>query len=434
MRTWAKSVQLLEESRQHLAGGVASSLRAAGKPVPVFFAKGQGATLWDVDGNRYVDYLLGYGPTILGHCHPAVEEAVITQIRRGSAYGGQHAGEIELCRRITRLVPSAERVSLVSTGSEAVQAALRLARAYTGHSKVIRFEGHYHGWIDTIHVAPDDNVAGVTPGEAHRPAQPGQSRGAQADLLQTPWNDHDAVERVCAAHRGEIAAIICEPILCNGGVISPHPGYLEDLQRLAHQNGALLILDEVITGFRLALGGAQERFGITPDLCILGKALGGTFPLSAVAGRADIFESVDSGRVAHLGTFNGNAVCTAAGIAALDVLSADGGAAYPKMEAVANQVVACIRREAASAGLPMIVNQVGPVFHVFFTDQPAVSSWRDTLSTDAGRMAAFASELAAEGVWVRNNGLWYVSVAHGPSELMETERAITKALRAVAAA
>jgi glutamate-1-semialdehyde 2,1-aminomutase len=406
-------------------------LRSAAKPLPIFFTKAQGAHLWDVDGNIYIDYLLGYGPMILGHCHPAVEEAVIAQLRRGSTYGGQHVGEIELCRRITRLVPCAERVALVCTGSEAVQAALRLARAFTGRSRVLRFEGHYHGWIDTIHVSPS-SAGAAAQGLGHRPAQAGQSAAAQADVLQCPWNDLDALERVFATYGEEIAAAICEPVLCNGGVIAPAPQYLEELKRLCHRHGALLIFDEVITGFRLALGGAQERFGIIPDLCVLGKALGGGFPLSAVAGRADVFEPVADGRVAHLGTFNGNAVCTAAGIATLDVLTADAGVAYTRMEAVADRLVACLHREAAAAGLPLVVNHVGPVFHVFFTDLVKVTSWRDTLLADADRMGAFAAALATEGVWVRSNGLWYVSLAHGATEVAETETAISRAMQAIA--
>lgn len=425
VRSWTKSERLLAESRKHLAGGVASSLRAAARPLPLFFERGAGARLWDADGNEYVDYLLGYGPVILGHCHPAVEEAVVAQMRRGTAFGGQHRGEVELARRITRLVPCAERVCLVSTGSEAVQVALRLCRAFTGRSRVLRFEGHYHGWIDTIHVAaPQD-------GGGQGPAQAGQSRAAQADVLVAPWNDLDVVERVFAANRGGVAAAICEPVLCNGGVIAPAPGYLEGLQRICHREGALLILDEVITGFRLALGGAQERLGIVPDLCVLGKALGGGFAVSAVAGRADIFAGVADGSVPHLGTFNGGAIGVAAGVATLDVLTGDQGA-YARMEAAAERVQRCLEREGRSAGVPAVVNRVGSVFHLFFTDRPALASWRDTLTADSRRMGEFAGALATQGIWVRSNGLWYVSAAHGPQDLADTEVAIAAAMRSVA--
>jgi glutamate-1-semialdehyde 2,1-aminomutase len=431
VRSWDASAHLLAESRRFLAGGVASSLRSAAQPSPLFFERASGARLWDVDGNEYVDYLLGYGPVILGHCHPAVEEAVIAQLRRGTAFGGQHAGEVELCRRIVSLVPCAERVSLVSTGSEAVQAALRLARAFTRRPKVLRFEGHYHGWIDTIHVAPNLGQP-AEDGTAHVPAQPGQSPAARADVVMAPWNDIEAVERVFAAQRGGIAAAICEPVHCNGGVIAPAPGYLEDLQRVCRREGALLILDEVITGFRLALGGAQERFGIVPDLCVLGKALGGGFPLSAVAGRADVFAQVADGSLPHLGTFNGNAVNVAAGIATLEALVAAAPAGYARMEAAAERLATCLLREGAACRLPVTVNRVGPVFHLFFTELPKVSSWRDGLQADGRRMAAFAGALADHGVWVRSNGLWYVSLAHDERDLTETEAAIAAAMRVVA--
>lgn len=433
MRSWRESARLLDESRACLAGGVASSLRGAAQPAPLFFERGAGARVWDVDGNEYVDYLLGYGPIILGHGHPGVQAAVEAQLRRGIAFGGQHRGEIELCRRITGLVPCAERVSLVSTGSEAVQVALRLARAFTGRSRVLRFEGHYHGWIDTIHVAPDLAQPG-TDGRHHLPGQPGQSAAAQADVLIAPWNELDAVERVLAANRGEVAAVICEPVHCNGGVIAPRDGYLEGLQRVCRREGALLILDEVITGFRLAPGGAQERFALTPDLCVLGKALGGGFPLSAVAGRADVFAAVGAGTLPHLGTFNGGAVNVAAGIAALDALTQAGAAGYARMEAAAARIAASLLREAAAAGLPVAVNRVGPVFHLFFTDRAGIATWREGLQADAARMAAFAGALAGHGVWVRSNGLWYVSLAHGEADLADTERAIAAAMRELATA
>ncbi|KIL40334.1 class III aminotransferase [Gordoniibacillus kamchatkensis] len=424
-----------EASRKYLAQGVASSLRAAMKPVPLFVESASGSRLRDVDGNEYIDYMLGYGPLILGHSHPALVESVHEAMLKGSTYGLQHDGEITLARRLTELLPCAESVALSGSGTEAVMLALRLARAYTAKRKIVRFHGHYHGWSDTIFTSfpSSDMKPSGAQGQAQAETRPlpgtgGQSEIALSEVILLPWNDPDLLERTLRAGKDEIAVVITEPVMCNSGCILPLPGYLERMRGLTKELGIVMVMDEVITGFRIGIGGAHGHFGLMPDLVTVGKALGGGVAVSAVAGKSEIMKLLDNGAVSHLGTLNGNCIATSAALATLDVLTANGGAVYGSMNRVAGRLVQGLRDAMAKQGKKGIVNQFGPVFHMMFTAEERVDNFASFNKRDAGAYGLFAERMLEEGVLLRPNGLWYVSVVHNDEDVRQTVAAAERAM------
>lgn len=427
MSKWNESHQLFEQSSQHLAGGVSSLLRRGAHPAPLFVERGAGSRLFDVDGNEYIDYVMAYGPLIHGHAHPVLVETVQKQLESGVTYGAQHRGEFELARRLTEHVPCADLVCYANSGTEAVMVALRLARAFTGKNKILRFEGHYHGWADPI-LANPNKAAGHNRWTA-QPVTAGQSPASHQDVVVLPWNDPDALRAVLEDEGHTIAGMIMEPVLCNNGCIEPAPGYLELARELASRHNVLLIFDEVITGFRLSLGGAQGRFGVTPDLCVLGKAIAGGPPLSAVGGRRDIMRIIAEGKVNHMGTLNGNPLVTASAVAAIDLLADEEYDAFARMEALTEQLVSGLRGLAREHGVPLLINHVGPVFHTLFTERDDINAYTDFVqSVDADRCRRFSQELFREGVFVRPSGLWYLSTVHDERDIEETLDAACRAL------
>jgi glutamate-1-semialdehyde 2,1-aminomutase len=415
---YAGSHAFHERASQTLAGGVATAFRAVQEPVPICFESGSGSRLIDIDGNEYVDYALGFGPMILGHQPARVLDAVRRQLDRGLGYGACHDLEAELAETLCRIVPSADVCVFSNTGSEAVQVALRIARAYTGRQRVIKFRGHYHGWADSIHIAVSGNLDG--------PGTGGQDPMAAHSLIVCEWNNTESLRD---ALTDDVAAIIMEPIAINGGCFLPAPGYLDDVRGLADAIGALLIFDEVITGFRVSLGGAQALFGVTPDLTILGKALGAGFPISAVCGRRELMEVVSSRRVAHVGTFNANPVCAAAALAALTELEQSAGMAYPRLAGLMDGLVQGMVEEADSEGLQLAVNHAGAAGHAFASTEP-VESVEQADRTDIERYRRFAAGLLAEGVHVIPRGLLYVSTAHTEEDIARTLEAVQRAAAA----
>jgi glutamate-1-semialdehyde 2,1-aminomutase len=388
--------------------------------VPICFARGQGCRLTDIDGNEYVDYALGFGPLLLGHSPAPVLEAVHNQLDTMIGHGGANRVEAQLAEAICRTVPSAELCVFSSTGSEAVHAAVRIARAATGRTKVIKFLGHYHGWLDTINVG--------TPGQRDPgPGTDGQDSLAAASLIVCPWNDLQALE---SALTDDVAAVIMEPVNVNGGGLAPAPGYLEGVRDLTQRRDAVLIFDEVITGYRLALGGAQERFGILPDLTVLGKALGAGFPISAVCGRASVMEVVASGTVAHIGTFNANPVCAAAALTAVSEMELRASAIYPHLEAMGAALEQALREESESAGHRLTVNRVGAAMYAL-AGEGDFSTYAGIQTSDFEAYARFAEALLSEGVHVPSRGLLYVSTEHGDADLDRTREGIARALARV---
>jgi glutamate-1-semialdehyde 2,1-aminomutase len=418
-----RSQAFLARSRRSLAMGVASGMRRAGGPTPLFFERGEGPYFIDVDGHRLLDYTLAWGPLILGNAHPAVIAAVTAQLSRGFAFGAQHEGEIELAERMTRVIPGVERVILSNTGSEAVQAALRLARAFTGRDLFVKFEGHYHGWFNNVLVSYRPKAADAI---APVPTCGGQPPHEFADTLVLPWNDPAALADAFARHGDRIAAVLTEPLLANSGSVEAAPGYLAAVIDLCRRHGAVSIFDEVITGFRLALGGAREQLDLRPDLSVYAKAMAAGFALSAVGGRREVFDVLEDGRTIHAGTYNGNPVNLAAAVATIDTLAAPG--TFARMHAHGRALRARIETAAAARGVPLVTSGSGPVFSVHFGLERPPRDYRDTLGADAARSAAFRLGLLHRGVLVLPDGRWYVGAVHGDAEFALAAAAIDGAM------
>lgn len=377
---YRQSKALFAKAQAIIPGGVNSTARAtwAGwDPHPLFIDHGTGSKVTDVDGNEYIDYLLGLGPMLLGHRPPAVTQAVVDQIeRRGTVFALPAADETVLAEKIRNAVPSMERVRLCNTGTEAVLYAIRLARAYTGRSKVIRFEGMYHGFSDGIYWSKHPNPETSGPDTAPRPVPqgPGLPPGVENGLIILPWNDTQALRDTLAREGRNIAAIITEPLMCNTGCIVPEAGYLETMRRLCDQHDVVLIFDEVITGFRIALGGAQAHYDITPDLSVFAKGLGGGFPVACMGGKAAIMALVEQGKVSMAGTYNANGIAVAAANAALDELARPG--MYQRLYSVCDRLREGLSRLVQDLRVPAHVVGLGPVFQLWFSRQP-IHNYRD---------------------------------------------------------
>ncbi|ACQ79716.1 aminotransferase class-III [Beutenbergia cavernae DSM 12333] len=402
------SARLDRRARQHVPGGVNSNVRLAAPHT--YFERGVGARLFDVDGRDYVDYLLGQGPNILGHAPEKLQSDVAQAVRRGMLYGAQHEAEVLAAEQVCEILEWPEMVRFGVSGTESVQAALRLARAETGRRRFIRFEGHYHGWLDTT-------LASWSPDGECSPASAGQLSDHLAEAIPTPWNDLEAVRLQLEQH-DDVAAIITEPVMLNAGSIVPRDGYLEGLRELADAFGVVLIFDEVITGFRVALGGAAQRYGVTPDLAVYGKAMAAGWPVSMLAGRADLMERFGSGEVNHSGTFNASVMATAATLSATTILREDDP--YARMEAYGERLMDEVRGSAARHGLGLHVQGLGMAFHVSFSDGKAICDYRDLGRTDTERYGRLSRVLADHGVWVAGRGVWYVSAAHDERDMADT--------------
>ncbi|MPY87046.1 MAG: aminotransferase class III-fold pyridoxal phosphate-dependent enzyme [Luteitalea sp.] len=413
-------------SARTLAGGVSSAVRRSARPYPLFFTSGAGPRVDDVDGNSYIDYGLAWGPLILGHSHPAITSALHRQLDRELTFGAQHDLEYAVSELLVGIVPCGDLVTFASSGTEIVQVALRLARAVTGRSRFLKFEGHYHGWDDSVLVSYHPSAAEIGAAEgAPIPVAAGQRR--HDSVIVAEWNDRTAVERAIATHGSEISAIICEPILCNSGCIPPDPGFLEFLREITLQAGALLIFDEVITGFRLKLDGAQGFYDVTPDLATYAKAIGGGVALSALAGRRDFMHWIANGRVVHAGTLNGNPLALAGAKATLEHLSKDAAAIYTNLHRLGDRLREGLEQALSAHGYPVVTSGAGPVFQVSFMDCPA-RCYRDLLRADTPLYNDFAMALLDEGVLVLPDGRWYVSTVHTDEVIDETLAAIHRAV------
>ncbi len=435
MQKWARSQELLERSKRTLAGGISSNVRLLAKPLPLFFDRAEGAMIYDVDGNGYIDYMLGQGPMILGHSHPAVLDAVNAAMRKGQLYAGQHELEFLVSERLVELIPSAELCRFGLSGSEMVQAAMRLARAITGRTKILRFEGHYHGWFDNvlISVAPPLDQAGPRERPSVVPGTPGQTASALEDFYVLPWNDLTLVEELFAEHGHEIAAIMTEPMMCNTGAITPEPGFLAGLRRLCDEHGSLLYFDETISGFRLGLSGAQGRFAVTPDLSSFAKAMAGGFANAALVGKADHMRRFVEG-VNHSGTFNSNVIAMAASAAAIAELEKDDGAIYQQLDQIGTQLMDGLRELGERHSLPLHVQGVPTAFHLSFTELDAIRDYRDfAQQCDQERYSHFVVAMLEAGVRLIGRGIWYLSAAHTEEHVEQTLQAADQALAKVAA-
>lgn len=428
-----KSRELYERACQATPGGIHSNVRKNWHPHPMFYDRGEGSHIWDVDGNEFIDYVLGRGPLLLGHSPQPVIDAVTRQLKVGLAYAGQHQLEIEAAEKVCELVPCAEMVRFSNAGGEAVHAAVRLARAVTGRIKIIRFEGHYHGWYDSQFwsSAPPLEAAGPRESPQAVPASKGQPASDADHLVVRPWNDLALVASAFEQNPGQIAAVLTEPIMCNQGGIMPRTGYLEGLRELCTRHGALLIFDEVITGFRVSLGGAQQQFGVIPDLATFAKGLAAGFPVSALAGRRAYMQAFGDLSVSHAGTYNGGGPCMAATKAALDMLSADGGAPLEHAHATGRRLMEGIEEAGRKAGKNVHIRGVPTAFFVSFNDRAEVIDYRTSLSRDRAAYSRFWLALQERGVRTIPDGLWFVSTAHTPEDVTNTLAAVAEAMKAV---
>lgn len=422
---------MLQRAAQSLTGGVSSPFRAKA-PVPLYFRDASGPKLLDVDGNEYIDYALAWGPLILGHKHPALVDAMRRQASRPHIYGAQHELEFEVSERFQRMVPCAQLCEFTCSGSEAVAAVMRLARGFTGRHRILRFEGHYHGWHDSalISYRPDRERMGTEEAPCPTLDSRGQVANSVENVVIAPWNDVPALEKIFARYSGQIAALITEPVLCNSGCLLPEGDFLHQLRRITSEHGALLIFDEVITGFRIAPGGAQQHYGVTPDLATFGKALAGGITLSAFAGRRDVMEGMLSG-VAFGGTFNGNPMAMAAAQATLDVLAAGNGAALAHANRIGELLKDGIRECARQAGIALTITGFGAAFSLHFTSRTELTNYRHTLEDDKELLGRFLRLALDEGLYLLPDGRFYVSTVHSEREVGDTIEAVKRVFAAL---
>src|SRR5688572_24914023 len=423
-----QSEELFSRAQKVIPGGVSSPVRAfkAVGGSPLFIRKAEGSRMWDADGRAYIDYVGSWGPMILGHAWPPVVDAITEAAKRGTSYGAPCALEVELAERVVRMVPSIEKVRFVSSGTEATMSALRLARGFTGRRKILKFDGCYHGHADSLLVAAGSGVAMLgIPGSAGVPA------GTVADTLVAPYNDLAAVERVIDAHGPDLAAVIVEPVAGNMGCVAPRDGYLAGLRDLTRKAGALLIFDEVMTGFRIALGGAQAVFGGKPDLTCLGKIIGGGLPVGAYGGRAEVMDHLaPDGPVYQAGTLSGNPLAMAAGCVTLDALARPD--AYEKLEATSARLHGGLMEATSSSDVKATINRVGSMITLFFTPGP-VTDYASAKASDTGLYARFFHAMLERGVYFppAQFEAAFVSLAHSPGDVDATVSAARDAFRAL---
>lgn len=431
------SRELFARAQEFLVEGVNSPSRGAAvySGGPIMLERGQGSHVWDADGNEYVDFMMSFGALIHGHAHPRLAEVVSQAMAEGSHFAAATSAEIEAAERFCRMVPSAEAVRFTNTGSEATMLALRLARAYTGRIKFLKFEGHYHGWYDPYLLNAHSHPAAQLGAKDH-PVRIPDSEGIPEttfdDVVLAPWNDIPALERVMQNHGAELAAVITEPIMANMGCIPPHDGYLQCMRNLTQDCGALLIFDEVVTGFRYAPGGCQQLYGIKPDLSTFGKALGAGFPIGAVAGPRSLLDRLKWGEhmVLHYGTFNGHRLTMKVVAANLDLLCLKG--AYNKFHAIGDAVIAALRDVFRRRGVKAIVQGFGPMFQIYFTERDAIHDYRDYCTyVDTDRYSRLIHLLLERGIYMTpSNGLhWIISTVHTDTDVERLIQATDEACK-----
>ena len=425
----SRSQELFAAARKLMPGGVSSPVRAfrsvGGQPI--VFDRVKGAYAWDVDGNRYIDYVGSWGPAICGHAHPEVIAALHEALDKGTSFGAPCALENQLAEMVIDAVPSVEMVRFVNSGTEACMAVLRLIRAFTGRDKVIKFEGCYHGHADMFLVKAGSGVATLG-----LPDSPGVPRSTTANTLTAPYNDLEAVKKLFAANKGEIAGVILEPVVGNAGFITPEPGFLEGLREITREHGALLVFDEVMTGFRISYGGAQARFGVTPDLTTMGKVIGGGLPVGAYGGRADIMALVaPAGPMYQAGTLSGNPLAMTAGIKTLELLRQPGS--YERLETITRRLSDGIQTAAREAGLPITGGSISAMFGFFLCKGP-VRNFEEAKAADTERFGRLHRAMLERGVYLAPSAFeaGFTSLAHSDADIDATLAAFREAFAAVA--
>lgn len=421
-----KSKILYEKAKKLMPGGVNSPVRAF-KPYPFFTSYAKGSKIHDVDGNVYIDYCLAYGPLMLGHARTEVIEAVREQLEKGTIYGTPTEAEVRLAELVTSVVPSMEMLRLVNTGTEATMHAIRTARGYTGKDKIVKFEGCYHGAHDYVLVKAG---SGATTFGA--PTSLGVPEDTTKNTIVLPFNDIESLEKAVDQNRGEVAAVIIEPVVGNAGVVLPNDGYLQAVRKITREEGIILIFDEVITGFRLALGGAQEYYGVVPDMTTLGKIMGGGFPIGAFGGKKEIMELISPlGKIYEASTFSGNPVSVIAGLTALNILIKNKDTLYSQLEQRAGKIREGLFDIVKDTKVPAQINGIASMFQIFFTDQPVID-YVTAKSSDKAKFMRYQRELMKRGVFVPPSQFetCFISTAHTNEDVTETLEAMDSAIRA----
>jgi glutamate-1-semialdehyde 2,1-aminomutase len=430
----AESARWFDRAKRVLAGGISSSARSTttgSLPYPLYMAHGQGSRIWDADGNQFIDYLLSYGSVVLGHADRGLSETLHTQLNLGTMFGTCNTVEVELAEQICRMVPCAKLVRYANSGSEAMSGAVRAARGFTGRNKILKFEGHYHGWVDVLAVSNRPSLEQAGPAEApHSVAHSlGTPVGVVGDVVIAPWNDINLLRQILDRHSDEFAAIVAEPIVANNACIMPAPGYLPALREECDRRKIILIYDEIVTGFRTSPGGAQDLFDVVPDIAVYSKALGGGLPLSAFAGRRDIMEMVAANTVKHGGTYNGNPLCAASALYTLRQLNDP--AVRARIDTAGRAIMESITRDAHDRGIPAVVQGEPSMFQVVFNaDGKAPRNYRELQSADTKRYARFRQSLLERGIHSNSSGLacWFISSAHTPQDTAVTIAAIEESM------
>lgn len=427
---FTKSEQLYQEALQHIVGGVNSpsrSYKAVGGGAPVVMERAQGAYFWDVDGNKYIDYLAAYGPIIAGHAHPHITKAIQRAAETGVLYGTPTPHEITFAKMLKEAIPSLEKVRFVNSGTEAVMTTIRVARAYTGRDKIVKFAGCYHGHSDLVLVA-----AGSGPSTLGTPDSAGVPKSIAQEVITVPYNDVESFKQAMDVWGDKVAAVLVEPIVGNFGIVTPKPGFLEAINEIAHQAGALVIYDEVITAFRFMYGGAQNLLGIEPDLTALGKIIGGGLPIGAYGGRQDIMEQVAPlGPAYQAGTMAGNPASILAGIACLEVLKQDG--VYEHLDKLGAMLEEGILLHANKYGIPVTINRLKGAFTVYFTTEK-VENYEQAQRSDGEMFAKFFKLMLKQGVNLAPSKYeaWFVTLAHTEEDVEYTLKAVENAFRQLA--
>jgi glutamate-1-semialdehyde 2,1-aminomutase len=403
---------------------------------PIFMERGRGSRIWDADGNEYIDWMMAFGALPLGHAHPEVVDAITQAAATGAHFATATRIELEVAEMLQKIVPNAERVRFANTGTEAMIAAIRLARGVTGRPKILKFEGHYHGWHDDLLVASNvlpSAALGLPSSPVKIPDSSGLNRHALDDTIVVPWNDLEALERAIENHPGQIAAIVSEGVMANMGVIPPAEGYLPGLEKLARAHGIVFILDETVTGFRIAPGGCQEHFKLSPDLVTFGKALGCGLPVAALVGRAEIMNALQWGGVLHYGTHNGSRIGMHAALASLRVLTRDNNASFRHAGKISERLCAGLTQLFLGKGRACVVQSVGPMFQLMFTDRPAIRNYREFCQfVDRAAFQQFVLSLFQFGVYASPSAALHsiVTLAHNDEDVERTLEAAGKALAA----
>jgi len=436
IRSFERSHELYEQAMTYLPAGASSNVRVhMHEPFPILFRTGEGPRVQDVDGNTYIDYLMAYGALILGHKHPRIMAGIQKQLQEGTMFGTTTELEIEVAKLVSSAVPAAEMVTFANTGTEATMEAVRIARAATGKDKIIKFEGHYHGHHDYVLFSVDAPapVSGLETNPLKLPYFPGIPEEVSKTVIVAQWNNPTSLERILKKHSGDVAAVITEPVMANQGIIPPEPDYLKQLRELTIKYDVLLIFDEVLTGFRIAKGGAQELYGVKPDIACYAKAIGGGAPMAAVVGRREIMSLIGPGRIAFGGTYNANPLSLAASKATLQTLFENDGEAFRRMTDIGTKMRTRLLETFKAAGYHVVINNVGPLLSIYFTKLRKVASYRQATQSDTEKYKLFRDEMLKHGVYMHPDGLerLLISAVHTEREIEETITATEQSLKAL---